>query len=1180
MRRLIASVAFGAAVSFGALAQDAPRTPAAQAAPAATATVMDGGTIRGTVKAGQIPLPGVAVTATNTLTGRKYATATDVNGTFAMSIPRKGRYVVKAELAAFAPATQEVLLNAAGENGGKPEQMADFGLELASRAAQQQAAQQATAQSAANGLARGMQSLNLSGDGEGVADAGANPGGANSGAQMPTLSGLGGSDAASESVAVSGQMGQTNGLANFSEDDIRQRIQDAVDNARRQGGATGDMANMVAGMLGGMMNGMVVAGGPGGPGGGGGGRQVFIAGGGGGGRGGGGGAFRGFNPTQPHGAFFYQGGNGALNAAPFSVASALGEPGAQVVKPSSMTNRYGVSFTGSPFIPGLVKASTKQFVFLNVTGMRNINPQVFNGTVPTVAMRNGDFSQLLSNNSGVVSGQLYDPATGKPIVNNNLRNATTPLSPQAQALLNFYPAPNVPGASLKNNYQTVTNAGQNSTMAAMRFVRNFGQNTGFGQGGFGGGRRQQQAANAPKTLRQNINFNGSYSHSASDNRNIFLPLGGTTMSNGYGITIGYTIGYGRLTNNASLNWNRSHAELRNYFTDSGNDPLNGTGISIPKPFIGAEPGIYYGVPSLTIAGFTGLNQSGASDRINQTISFSDFISYSHKRHNMRYGVDIRRVQADSVGGGAGFGSFTFSGYSTQNPNCSTSSNTNCPVSGSGFADLLFGLPQQSAIQAGAYKNYLRANVFDAYAQDDWRARSNLTLNYGLRYEYFSPYVEKYDHLVNLDHNADFTTVQPVQPGQKGPYSGTFPRSLVNPDRTMFSPRFGFAYRPPQKWFKETVVRGGYGLNFNTGQYATIGQQFSSQPPFAITQTNIVTTANLSGTAGCTPQNMTLASAFNCSTVSVQNNYAANLDYRLGHVHVWNLDIQHTFPKGIVANLGYNGTKSGELDMIRAPNRTASGLLNPNAQAFNYEDSLGYARYNGMTLNVRKRMQKGISLQATYTYGHSIDNASSIGGSSAVPAQNDKDLDAEEGNSSFDVRHKVTGNWVLELPFGPNRAFLSKGGFWSKALDGFSLSGDFTFASGTYYTPHYSGSVAETARGTNNTLRPDRVFSVPIPGAQTIHQWFNPVAFAAPANGFGTASRGSIMGPGIVAVDASLSRTVSLGETRSFEARMTANNVFNTVQYSGIDTTQNSLTFGQVTSAASMRTLLFIARYRF
>jgi trimeric autotransporter adhesin len=1165
VRRLIRGTVLGLAVCVGTGVRLWAQT---EQAPAAVVTAAAGGTIKGTVKAGAVPLPGVGVTATNTLTGKKYATTTDVTGAFAMAIPRNGRYVVRAELAAFAAETKEVLINAAGENGGKPEQVADFGLQLASRVAQQEAQQAATAGTAATSLAsalgRGTQSLSVTGDGAASTDASVGAG--NAGVQMPTLAGLGGGDsAATDSVAVSGQMGQTNGLANFNEDEIRQRVQDAIAQAQRQGGASGDVANAVVGMLGGMMGG---PGGFGGGPGGGGGR-------GGRGGGGGGGGFRNFNPTQPHGTIFYQGGNGALNAAPFSVTQALGEEGAQVVKPSSMQNRFGVSFAGSPWIPGLFKPSTKQFVFLNVNGVRNLNPEVLNGTVPTLAERSGDFSQLLNTADGVTSGQLYDPTTGLPILNNNLKNATMPVSPQAQALLNFYPAPNVPGATLRNNYQTVTNAAQNSTTAALRFVRNFGQNNSFG-----GGRRQ--TANAPKTLRQNINFNGSYSHLSSDIRNIFLPLGGATLSTGYGVTAGYTIGYGRLTNNASLNWNRSHANQRNYFTDGNSDPLDGTGILIPKPVIGAEPGIYYGVPSLTIASYTGLNQTAASNLVNQTISFSDFVSYSHKKHNMRFGFDYRRVHADSIGGNNGTGSFTFTGYATQNPAaaCTTPSTTACVASGSAFADLLFGLPQQSAIQAGTYKTYLRANVYDWYAQDDWRARANLTLNYGLRYEYFSPYVEKFNRLVNLDHNANFTEVQPVQPGQTGVFSGSFPRSLVNPDRTMYSPRIGFAYRPTPKMFKETVVRGGYGINFNTGQYATIARQLAFQPPFAITQTNLVTTPTVSGTAGCTSQNMTLASAFDCSTVPVQNNYAANLNYRLGYVQVWNIDIQRTLPMGIVANLGYNGALGSGLDILRAPNRTATGLLNPDAQAYTYEDSVAYSRFNGMSVNVRKRLQKGVSLQATYLYGHSIDNASSIGGAAGIPAQNDLDLAAEEGNSAFDVRHKVTGNWVLELPFGPNRAYFTKGGFWSKALDGFSLSGDFTFATGTSYTPHFSATVAETSTGTNNSLRPDRNFAEPIPGQQTIHQWFNPAAFSAPANGFGTASRGSIEGPGIVAVDASLSRTVALGDTRSFEARVTANNVFNTVQYSGIDSTQNSLTFGQVTSAAMMRTLVVIARYRF
>jgi trimeric autotransporter adhesin len=764
---------------------------------------------------------------------------------------------------------------------------------------------------------------------------------------------------------------------------------------------------------------------------------------------------------------------------------------------------------------------------------------------------------------------LYNPATGLPFPNNQV-----PVSAQAAALLNYYPAPNIAATGRQGyNYQTITTAGNNAGSAALRYVRNFGQGSGFG-----GGRRQ--AANAPKTLRQNINFNGSYSHTAADNRNIFLPLGGKTQTDGYGVTAGYTIGYGRLTNNASINWNRSHSTLTNYFTDVS-DPLVGTGISIPKPVIGTNPGIYYGLPSESISNFTGLTQALPSDVINQTISFSDFVSYSHKKHNMRFGLDIRRVHADSIGGTNVVGAFTFTGYATQNPatagGCTPSSTVTCPVvapSGYGFADFLLGLPQQSTIQAATEKTYLRANVFDGYAQDDWRVLPNLTLNYGLRYEYFSPYVEKDNRLVNLDHNSDFTQVVPVCPvAVAGACIPGSPRSLVNPDRSMFSPRLGFAYRPKLKIFKETVVRGGYGINFNTGQYASFAKQLSAQVPFALTQTNIV------GQPGCTPGALTLANGFGCSATPVQNNYAVNRFYRLGHVQVWNLDVQRTLPMGIVLNIGYNGSNGGDLDILRAPNRTANGTSDSSAQPFNYEDSLGYSRFNQLSVNVRKRLQKGVSLQATYHYGHSIDNASSIGGTTPTVAQNDQDLNAEEGNSSFDVRQQVTGNWVLELPFGPNRAFLSKGGFWSKALDEFSLSGDFTFATGTYYTPHYVSTVAETATGSNNSLRPNRVFSQPISGAGTILDWFNTAAFVTP-NGYGTASRGSIEGPGIVAVDASLSRTVALGDTRSFEARVTANNVFNAVQYSGIDTTLNSQTFGQVTSAAAMRRLTVLARFRF
>ncbi len=1162
-------LAGGVLVAAGGLSRAQSPAPAAAtiAAPVAQGGAIHGAVVAGTAgKPGGVPLPGVAVTATNSLTGKKYATSTDVDGRYAMAIPRNGRYVVRVELAAFAAETAEVLLNAAGENGGKPDQTADFGMQLASRVAAAEARQTAAASASASSLGRGLQSLSLSAGGD-AADASAG-GGGNSGAALPTLAGLGDSaGAATDSVAVSGQSGVTTGLANFSEDEIRSRVEDAVAQARAsgmlpQGG--GDPTSAIVSAIGGLMGGGGGRGGPGGGGPGGGGFRV------------GGGGFRNFNPTQFHGNVFYQGGNSALNSAPWSPSLVA------VVKPAGYSNRFGASLAGSPYIPGVFKQNTKQFVFVNLSGQRNLNAFLSNPVrVPTLLERVGDFSQSVQVISGAATPvSIFDPATGLPFAGNRL----TAISPQAQALLGLYPAPNLATSDpTAYNYQTVSNAGNNNTQINARFVRQLGKAAGSGPfGGFGGGggRRGGDAANAKPVLRQNINMGFNYTHAAQDVRNIFLPLGGTTQSNGYSLNLGYTVSYGRLSNNASVNWNRSVSMARNYFTDTANNPTATAGISVPNQagqF--ADPKFYNGVPRVSITNFAGLSNQTPSQRIDQTISFSDFVSYRHKKHNYRFGFDLRRLHADSIGGNNPLGAFQFTGFATESAadkNSTANGGAQQAQSGSGFADFLLGAPTQTSIQAGLNKIYLRDNVYDGYAQDDYRVLANVTLNYGLRYEYFGPYTEKNNRLVNLDHNADFTQVDAVQPGGTGAFLGRYPTSLVNPDRTMFAPRLGVAYRP--KFTKNTVVRFGYGVNYNTGQFGTFARSLSFQPPFAVTQTNTLST--VVNPNGCTPGNLTLASGFNCSGKPIQNNYAVNKEYRLGMVQVYNFDIQRTLPLGIVLNIGYNGSKGGNLDIVRAPNHTVSNVTTANAQAFTFEDSVATSHLNQFTFTAQKRQQKGVALSATYQYSHSIDNASSIGGVGSSEVQNDQRLDLEYGNSSFDVRHKLSGNWVYELPFGANRAYLNKGGVMAKVLDGFSLSGNFTFASGTYFTPQYNDSAAQALAGGTYTLRPDRVFTESIHGSGRLRNYFNTAAFVKPANGFGTASRNSIEGPGTVAVDTSLSRTVSLGETRSFEARVTATNVFNTVQYNGINTTVNSANYGQVTSAAAMRALQVQARYRF
>jgi hypothetical protein len=1168
-----------------------------------------------------VPLPGVAVTATHTLTGKKYATTTDIDGKFQMVVPRNGRYVVRTELAGFAPVTQETLVNASSEDGGQPIQTAQFKMDLASRVAQEPVASATTvattpvrsavtASGATSGTAsrtagavarvgRGTQTLTAQeGADRDLADATAGP--QNTGVDQSAVSVADLSSASGDSIAVTGQQGQTNGLAGFSQEDLQNRIQAM----QRNGYTNGDIAGTLSGV---MQTGSFGPGGPGGPGGfggpggpggfGGPGGGGFGGGGRGGGGGFGGGAFRGQNPNAWHGSFAYTGSDSNLNATPFSVT------GTPVVKPPSDTNTLIGSVTGTPYLPHLTTPNPKQFVFLSVQETRNTLPTIAQAIVPTLAERYGDLTG---------EGAVYDPNTGSPYGNTNCNPLLATADPTptacipqselatangiaAQKLLAYYPLPNITPTGTNENYQTITTAETHSSQVSARYNRSFGSTpVRGGRPGFGGGGRGQggQNRNAPPALRQSIAENFAYSHSASSSESFSPQLGGKSETNGYSFSSAYTVGYGRLNSTATLGWNRSLSTSENYFTNGTVNPAQQAGIDVGNPIIYSNP-FYFGVPSVAPTGFSGLSDVAPSNAVHQTITFSDFVSYSHKRHNMRYGLDFHRIHADAIGSTNVLGSFTFSGFATE----SAAQQAAGVSGGSPIADLLLGLPQQTGITAGLFKRYLRANSWDWYAQDDWRARSNLTFNFGLRWEYFSPYAEKYGHLVNLNltgsgSTLDISNVCAAPPPAGFPSSAcaaVAPGTLVAPDKSMYSPRVAIAWSPKFKWTKNTVVRSGYGINYNTGQYATFAVKLAAQQPFAITQTNTLYTVNspttclLPSQASTLPGTvMTLTNGYGCSTQTTQSNYGVDPHYRLGMVQVYNLGIQRTLPQQVVLNIDYTGAYAGSLDMLRAPNRNASGVLNPSSGQFTYEDSLGYQRSNALLINARERLHKGVSLQASYVYSHSIDDASSVGGSGGSIAQDDQNLGAEESNSSFDVRHKVTGSWIWEPPFGPNRAFLNKGGFWSKFLDGYSVSGAYTFATGTFATPQYSGTPAEIAAGAQGSLRPNRNFTEPIHGAETLKSWFNPAAFVAPSAGtYGDASRNSIELPGTVSVNGALSRTVSLGETRSFEARITANNVFNTVQYSGVNTQVNQAqTFGEVSGAAAMRSFTYVARFRF
>ncbi len=666
---------------------------------------------------------------------------------------------------------------------------------------------------------------------------------------------------------------------------------------------------------------------------------------------------------------------------------------------------------------------------------------------------------------------------------------------------------------------------------------------------------------------------------------MFPQLGGKSASNANSVQGGYTVGYHKVTSIFNASWNRSTNQATNFFTNDV-DVATRAGILGPGGAALNTLPVNYGLPNIQLGSIAGLSEQQPSFSLSQTISMSETLSWIHGKHNLRFGGDYRRVHRNFLGGSNSTGSFIFSGKFTEDP-ALASDPTQQAATGSAMADFLLGFPQETTIDSPTSKSYLRDNVWDAYATDDWRAGSNLTLNYGLRYEFFQPYTEKFGRLSLLATNPDggtgscadqFSCLSEVQSGGPVPsFSVGLPQSLVYPFYLALAPRLGVALRLP----KRTVLRGGYGMNYTVGQYGTFASTMALEP-MALESTFVNEQTNEATQAG----EFTLVNGFPTTpTAATPGSYAVDPHYRLPYVQAYNLDVQKTLPWGIVLNVGYNGSHGSRLDIKSSPRRSlsspdtnydpATGL--PIA-AFSYEQAAAFSRFNAGTLRVNKRLTGGVSLGANYQYSHSIDDSSSA-------VQNWQDIPAEEGNSSFDMRHNVSGTYLYELPFGKDKRWVTSG-TGSHILEGFSVSGSFTFSSGSPLMPSYPAAVSDVAHGVTGTLRPNLVPGVsPSAGGGSLSKWFNPAAYAQPAadaygNAFGHVSRNSITGPGTVENNMSLSKTMQLGDTRSMEIRATASNVFNTVQYSGVNTSLTSPTAGQVTSAGTMREFQFTARFRF
>jgi hypothetical protein len=655
----------------------------------------------------------------------------------------------------------------------------------------------------------------------------------------------------------------------------------------------------------------------------------------------------------------------------------------------------------------------------------------------------------------------------------------------------------------------------------------------------------------------------------------FPSIGGSGLQHAFNMQVSFSKPIGRMQNQMQVRVNRNHNQSTNLYANLTNVAglVGITGVS--------QDPADWGLPTVSFVNFNGLNDRTPTNTDNWTYRASDTFRLNRRNHNFSFGADITRTINDvhsTVGNPRG--QFIFNGQATG------LFDGNGLLAGTGldFADFLLGLPQQTTLNYGANGHKFLSIQYNGFFLDDWRVRSNLTLNLGVRYEYASPYTEADNHLVNLDVAPGFLALAPVEAGHVGPFSGTFPRTLVNPDRENFAPRLGLAWRGPGRF----VVRTGYGITYNAGAYSVMANQMVRQPPFAQTAKNCVQYGPLlSGGANTCVQpgigsGLTIENGFPALAPSVvQNTYGVDKNYRDGYAQQWNFDVQRDLPLNIQMNADYTGTKGTRLDVATAPNRTSLGTARiPNVISYVWETSQGNSIFHSGVLQVRRRFSRGMQVNGTYTYSKFIDDVSSfIGGSGGGVVQDAFNLRAERAPDNSDQRHNLALTYTYEPPFGQGKPFLHGDGVFSRAIGDWTTQGTINYGSGLPFTPRIANSSCDYS-ATNATLRPDFLGGQTRLSHPTVTEWFNTSLFQAPAGCLGNAGRNIIRGPGTKSVNMTMNKTFRFDKNRALDVQIQATNVFNMVVYSGPNTIVNSNLFGQITSAGQMRRVTIQARVRF
>jgi len=869
-------------------------------------------------------------------------------------------------------------------------------------------------------------------------------------------------------------------------------------------------------------------------------------------------------------------------------------------RPSYQRNQFG-AYLGGPI------RKNKTFFFGGYEALRERKGLTYSGQVPTAAMLNGDFSALLSQpdpNTGKAPYLIIDPlscsnppfgASCQPFAGNII--PANRINPVSKLIIPYFPQPDISGA---------TDVGENN------YVTN------------------------PKRSRNDNQFSGRVDHSFNEKDNLYVrymlaqsitltPEQAYTALPGFGDRIRFR------GQNVALSWTHTISptmlnEVRIGF--SRNMDI-GTCVSCPR-----KPGFVesFGIQGLTALspadegfpyfgfgqGYFGIGDSNyrpveSNDMVEK---YEDTLTITKGKHTIAMGTDLQPYQA--LRNQAPFsphGQFSFgNNYS------------NFTIS-----DFLLGYPSSAGRSIDKAVTNQDGMFINFFVQDDYRVSQKLTINMGLRYEHHQLPIDRRDvgaslvpipgaplftpgnavlvlagydqaakycnlpqYIMNAGTPQQYNLVACPDEMKKLGFTGRAARSLWLGDNFNWAPRFGFAYRPFSS--DRLVIRSGYGIFFDLAEFNEFHYGFNNpvQAPdqFSNFQANSTPTPLQSAfIGGSTPP---LSQAF------ISINPDSHL--RQPYIHEWSFSLESQLTNSIALETRYVGTSAIDLGHFHFFGNQAfpgPGDIQPRRPypdfGFTGQMSSGAnANYNGLQVQMTKRMTNGLQFLAGYTFAKNIsNNEGEEGGYSdggAPLGQNDNNQAEERGLTVNDVRHRFTFSSLYQLPFGNGRRWLSRTNpVVNGLLGGWELTALTSFQTGFPITPQSgidSGNV-----GTGN-WRPDRVCNGNLPGGQrTVADWFDTNCFTnafliADNNAgifrFGNSGRSVLTGPGIQNFDLALLKDFRITESKKLQFRAEAFNALNHANFSadGVITHVNDSRFGEVTAASEPRDIQIALKFLF